>query len=228
MTFLRRFILTVCGNALAAATMLFLPAWAIDWWRAWVFVGLVAFSSAVTMIAVFARRPDLLDERFRPPIQKDQPLVDKVLMVIFIATFAGVIVSIPLEVHHLRLLPPTPIWLSTLGLLLFGAGWLALSLTYAQNAFAAPVVKSQHDRGHRVIDTGVYAFVRHPLYLGTGLIALGMSLWLESLLSTLLTLIPIAVLAVRAVFEERFLVRELEGYADYRERVRWRLLRWVW
>ena len=91
-----------------------------------------------------------------------------------------------------------------------------------------PVVRLQEERHQRVIDTGVYAIVRHPMYTGFVPMAVGPALWLESYTAALLAILPIALLAVRSVFEERFLKRELKGYDAYMERVRYRLISFVW
>jgi protein-S-isoprenylcysteine O-methyltransferase Ste14 len=117
---------------------------------------------------------------------------------------------------------------SSLGLLLFVAGWWIISLAFRENAFAAPVVKHQEERHQTVIDTGVYSIVRHPLYTGTALLLVGMPLWLESYAAAVLASVPIGLLAVRILFEERFLKRELKGYKAYTGRVRYRLIPWLW
>jgi len=96
------------------------------------------------------------------------------------------------------------------------------------NPFAVPVVKLQEERQQRVIDTAIYALVRHPMYTGFLPFAVGPALWLESCAAALLAIVPIAVLAVRSVFEERFLKRELRGYEAYTKKVRYRLIPFVW
>jgi protein-S-isoprenylcysteine O-methyltransferase Ste14 len=91
-----------------------------------------------------------------------------------------------------------------------------------------PVVRLQKERQQRVIDTGVYAVVRHPMNTGFVPMVVGPALWMESYVAALLAIIPIAVLAMRSVFEERFLKRELKGYEAYTEKVRYRLIPFVW
>ena len=96
------------------------------------------------------------------------------------------------------------------------------------NAFATTVVRHQVERGHTVVDRGVYGVVRHPMYAGAVLLLVGMPLWLESYAAALLAGVPIATLAVRILFEEQFLRRELQGYDAYAERVRYRLIPFLW
>ena len=90
------------------------------------------------------------------------------------------------------------------------------------------MVKLQEDRQHAVVDTGVYAVVRHPMYAGCAPLLIGMSLWLESYPAALLSLIPSGFLALRILFEEKFLTQKLPGYAAYTQKVRYRLIPFVW
>jgi protein-S-isoprenylcysteine O-methyltransferase Ste14 len=117
---------------------------------------------------------------------------------------------------------------SSLGLALAIAGGWTAYLALRENAFAALAVKHQEERQHTVIDTGVYSIVRHPLYAGDALVMVGIPLWLESYAAALLASVPIATVALRILFEERFLRRELEGYEAYTQRVRYRLIPFLW
>lgn len=108
------------------------------------------------------------------------------------------------------------------------AGWWIMTLAMKVNPFAVPVVRLQEERHQRVIETGVYAVVRHPMYTGFFPMVVGPALWLESYIAALLAIVPIAVLAVRSAFEERFLKRELRGYEAYTKKVRYRLIPFVW
>jgi protein-S-isoprenylcysteine O-methyltransferase Ste14 len=176
------------------------------------------------MVSVFANNQGLLDERLKPPIQKGQPVADKILVIPLIAAFLDLILFIPRDVFRFRLMSKRATIVSFLGLLLFVARRLIISLSFKENASAAPVVKHQEERRHTVVDTGVYSVVRHPMYMGAVLLLLGMPLWLESYAGALLAIIPIGLLAVRILFEERFLRRELKGYDAYTGRVRLRLI----
>lgn len=117
---------------------------------------------------------------------------------------------------------------SSLGLLLVVAGWWIIALSFKENAFAALVVKHQEERQQTVIDTGPYGTVRHPMYAGSVLLLVGMPLWLESYAAALLASVPVGMLAVRIVVEEQFLRRELKGYDAYTERIRYRLIPFLW
>ncbi|HTR67746.1 MAG TPA: isoprenylcysteine carboxylmethyltransferase family protein [Terriglobales bacterium] len=224
----RRFISAVAMILAMCGAFLFLPAWTLRWWRAWTFIGVMVAAWTVTMFAVFARRPDLLNERFKTRFPKDQPLADKIAVVLLIASYYGLMSFIPVDVFHLHLLPRPAIAVSSLGLLLFVAGWTLISLAFRENSFAVPAVRLQTERGQTVVDSGVYRIVRHPLYAGSVLLIAGMPLWLESYAATVLALVPVAILIVRILGEEKFLRRELTGYAAYTQRVRYRLVPFVW
>jgi protein-S-isoprenylcysteine O-methyltransferase Ste14 len=227
-----KFFLRVIGSVLLGvvsfAALLFVPAGTLRWERAWVIIGVVGAAMAVTMVVAFRDNKELLRERRRGLFQKGQPLADKLVLAPFVATFYAQIICIPLDVWRWHLLPPPGAVWSALGMVMFLAGWMLMTLVFRQNAVAVPVVKYQKERNQRVIDTGVYAVVRHPMYAGAALLLPGLALWLESSASALFSLVPTALLVVRIGIEERFLSRELPGYAEYAKRVRWRFVPGVW
>jgi protein-S-isoprenylcysteine O-methyltransferase Ste14 len=217
----------VCNVAIFGG-LLFLPAGTLDWWRAWVFLGVVFVGAVASTASLYRASKDLLAERFKPPIQEGQPLADKIVVVLLIAGFVGVIVFIPLDVFRFHLMAkPGPV-VSSLGLVLFVLGWWIMTVALRENAFAAPVVRYQQERRQTVIDSGVYGVVRHPMYAGAVLLLVGMPLWLESYAAAMLASFPIGTIAVRILVEEGFLRRELAGYDAYTQRVRYRLIPFVW
>jgi protein-S-isoprenylcysteine O-methyltransferase Ste14 len=208
----------VVFNVAFYALVLFVPAGTLHWWRAWMFL---AVSVAVMAVAIFSILPDnsgLFSERARGVIQKGQPLWDRVLVVLLIVSYVGQIVFIPLDVFRFHLVPKPGEFVSFLGLALYLAGWWIMTLAMKVNPFAVPVVRLQEERHQRVIDTGVYAVVRHPMYAGFVPMVVGPALWLQSYAAALLAIVPIVVLALRSVFEERFLKRELKGYDATRKK----------
>lgn len=224
----KNLITGVIYNLVIFGTLLFLPAGTFDWSRAWVFLGLVIVGTTATMMIVFPGREDLLKERLKPPVQKGQPLADKIIVIMLIAAFLGLIAFIPLDVFRFHLMGKPSALVSSLGLILVVAGWWIISLVFKENAFAAPVVKHQEERQQTVIDTGVYSIVRHPMYAGAALLMIGLPLWLESYAAALLASVPIGILVVRILIEEKFLRRELKGYDAYTKRVRYRLVPFLW
>jgi protein-S-isoprenylcysteine O-methyltransferase Ste14 len=181
--------------------------------------------------AVFSILPDsadLFSQRAKGIIQKGQPMWDKVLVILLVVSYVGQIVFIPLDVFGFHLAPKPGEVVSLLGLALYVAGWWIITLAMKVNPFAVPVVRLQEERHQQVIDTGIYAVVRHPMYLGFVPMVVGPALWMGSYVAALLAIVPIGILAVRSLFEERFLKRELKGYDAYTEKVRYRLIPFVW
>ena len=218
----------VVFNVAFYALLLFAPAGTLHWWRAWVFL---AVTVSVIALAIFSILPDnsgLFSERARGVIQKGQPMWDRVLVILLVVSYVGQIIFIPLDVFRFHLAPKPGEVVSLLGLALYVAGWWIITLAMKVNPFAVPVVRLQEERHQRVIDTGIYAVVRHPMYLGFVPMVVGPALWLESYVAALLVIVPIGVLALRSLFEERFLKRELKGYDAYTEKVRYRLIPFVW
>src|SRR4051794_11899994 len=203
-TFIRRLILSIFWNAGIFGAVLFATAGTFDWWRAWVLVALIAVATVATMLGVLRTRPELLNERFKGIIQKGQPPIDRLLVLLFVFSYGLAIAFIPLDVFQFHLLPKPPIWVSSLGFILVALGWCIIALVFRENAFAAPAVKHQKEREHHVVDTGVYAVVRHPMYSGIMLFNLGIALLLMFYSRSLLNIFPILVLVVLILFEEWF------------------------
>jgi len=212
-------------NVAIFGILLFGPAGTLTWPRAWILLGVIAVAAT---LSVFAIPEDLLNERYKPPIQRGQPVADKVVIVLLLVSFIGTLVLIPIDVFRLHLLPaPGPI-VSSIGLALFAVGWWLMTAAMVENAFAAPVVRHQAERHQHVIDTGPYRIVRHPMYTSVIPFMIGMALWLGSYAAAILAILPIAVLTIRLLLEEKFLRRELPGYEQYTTRTRFRLIPFVW
>jgi protein-S-isoprenylcysteine O-methyltransferase Ste14 len=225
---LRQLITRSVVQLLVLAGLLFVPAGTLDWWQAWVLIGVFLLGTVVSLLDLYPDHKDLLQERLKSPLQKDQPLVDKIVLIPFVVLFFGLFVLIPLDLFRWHLLPQPARPVSCLGLALLLIGWCIVHFSLKQNPYAAPVVKHQQSRRHAVVDRGIYGIVRHPMYAGAIPCMLGIPLWLGSYAGTLLAIILILLLALRIVFEERFLRGRLPGYEAYMRKVRYRLIPWVW
>jgi len=162
-------------------------------------------------------------------MHRNQPTTDKVLLLGVVLTgFVALPMFASLDVFRWHLLsqPAPPV--AYLGLALFALGWGLKSLALRANAFATSVVRLQAERQHAVADTGVYGVVRHPFYVGTVLVLVGMALWLGSYAAAVFAVVPVVFVIVRLTMEERFLHRELAGYTQYAARVRRRLVPGIW
>jgi protein-S-isoprenylcysteine O-methyltransferase Ste14 len=207
--------------------LMFIPAGTLAWPAGWFFLAEFALTSFVMTRWMLRHNPDLLAERMRPLIQRDQKTWDKILMVGLMLLWCGWFVVMGLDAVRYGW-SHVPLWLQVLGALAILVSMYIIFLTVQANTFAAPVVKNQKERGHRVESDGPYATVRHPMYAGALLLIFATPLLLGSWWGLAMVPAIVALLAARAVLEERTLARELDGYAEYAARVRYRLIPMVW
>jgi protein-S-isoprenylcysteine O-methyltransferase Ste14 len=206
--------------------LLFVPAGTLHWPAAWVYLGTVAILGLSCGLWLAKTDPALLAERMHPMMQKDQPAADKKFMLVFglVALLWFVAIGLDKRLHASNIAVPV----QTLGLamLLVSTGFVMWVMR--ENSFASPVVKLQTERGHRVVSSGPYAFVRHPMYSGSVLFFVGAPLLLGSWWGVAMSPLFSVLFAIRARIEERALIAGLPGYADYTKRVRFRLLPGLW
>jgi protein-S-isoprenylcysteine O-methyltransferase Ste14 len=206
--------------------LLFAPAGTLHWPAAWVFLGFMLASALLFGGWLAKNDPALLAERMRSPIRPDQPTADKALLFIFL--LVNVIWFIVMGLDHRVQAPRMPLALQVLGSLILILSSAFIMWVFRENTFAAAVVRVQAERGHHVISSGPYAFVRHPMYSGAALFMVGISLLLGSWWGTAISPIFAILFGVRSRIEERTLTRGLPGYADYAARVRYRLVPGLW
>jgi protein-S-isoprenylcysteine O-methyltransferase Ste14 len=210
----------------AMGAVLFLSAGTLNWPGAWAFLALMVALS-FTMGASLARRdPGLMNERLGPPIQKDQPTADKVLLSVLLLAIFGWLALMGFDFRFgWTTLPVSVQVVGALVLLL--SIWICYR-TLLENSFAAPVVKIQENRGQKVITTGPYSYVRHPMYAGAILFFAGTALLLGSWWGLAAVLVFVVLLVARIQIEEKALRTGLQGYDDYASHVRYRLVPLVW
>lgn len=206
--------------------LLFASAGTLHWPAAWVFLGTMAVLGLVSGLWLARIDPALLAERMNPMMQGAQPASDKIFMVVF--GFAALSWFILIGLERRANVSDMPVALQTLGLLLLVLSTGFVLWVMRENSFAAPVIKIQTERGHRVISSGPYAWVRHPMYSGTILFFAGMPLLLGSWWGLIMAPLFVVLFGFRARLEERALVAGLPGYADYLTRVRYRLIPGIW
>jgi protein-S-isoprenylcysteine O-methyltransferase Ste14 len=206
--------------------LLFACAGTMYWPSAWVFLGTCALLGPLCGWWLYRIDPALLAERLRPVLQKDQPAADKAFMIVFVIAMLAWLAAMGLDrrAHASNV----PIAAQGLGLVLYVASTLFILWVFRENSFAAPVVKLQTERAQRVISTGPYAHVRHPMYSGMVLFFAGVPLLLGSWWGLVMVPVIVALFAIRIGIEERTLRDGLPGYSDYVTRVRYRLLPGVW
>ncbi len=207
--------------------LLFAAAGDWRWPQGWAFVVVFFFGSILFSLWLMRRDPALLAARLGPLSQKGQPLWDKIFLIVFVLVWFGWLALMGLDARRWHS-SDMPAWLNFAGGALVILGFLATMRVFRENSFAAPVVRLQSERAQRVIDSGPYSLVRHPMYASALLYLAGMPLLLGSWFGLLTVPLFIAGLAPRAVAEERMLQRELPGYADYMTCVRFRLIPGIW
>lgn len=200
----------------------------LAWIEAWVFGAWFLALSYGTILYLVRKDPALLEERFRRPGQGNQVGWDRYVVYGLVLGFTAWVVVMPLDARRFAWSPPFPPWLEAAGLALLLASAYLFFRSYADNPYLSALVRFQDERGQRVVSTGVYGFVRHPMYLGGVLMFVGAPLLLGSLWGIVVGLALTALLMARAVGEEALLTRELEGYREYTGRVRYRLVPRVW
>jgi protein-S-isoprenylcysteine O-methyltransferase Ste14 len=221
------------GSALfviAWPALLFMLAGEARWIEGWLFTGWLIGLYATVTIWMYAKDPALLAERRRPVSKASTNIErqDRVLVLLLFLGFAVWIVLMPLDAKRFG-------WTSLFSPRLEGLGGVLLLLSaffffraFHDNTFLSGVTRVQSERKQRVVSTGVYAFVRHPMYLGMVLMFTGGPLLLGSRFGLAVAAAIVLVLAARIIREERLLVDELDGYAEYRRKVRYRLLPLIW
>jgi protein-S-isoprenylcysteine O-methyltransferase Ste14 len=211
---------------LGFAVLLFVPAGTLRWPGAWVFLAFMVVTGLACGGWLAKNNPGLLAERMKSPIQADQPADDKRLLAVFFAVNLIWMIAMGLdERFHPGRMPPA---LQVLGLALLIASSAFIMWVFIVNTFAAAIVKVQSERGHHVISSGPYAYVRHPMYTGGVLFMVGASLLIGSWWGVAISPVFAVLFAVRTRIEERTLTAGLPGYADYASRVRYRLVPGVW
>ena len=209
---------------LAFPVILFVLAGDWRWIEGWLFSVNFVVMCTSTLTYLYFHDPELLKERFGSPIQETQKRWDKVLLMLFFVEFIVWWAIMPLDARRFGWSPAFPLWIKAIGALLLVISSFVLFGALKENTFAAPVVKIQKERGQKVISTGLYAIVRHPMYAGAVLLFLGSPLLLGSIFGLLLGLVMVVTIAVRSLGEEAMLKRELEGYSDYMQKVKWRMI----
>jgi protein-S-isoprenylcysteine O-methyltransferase Ste14 len=212
-------------GVLIVAVTLFIPAGRLDWWQGWAVVGIYAVWSAANALISIPRNPELLIERASR--KKDAATWDTmILSVIGLATLAKHIVA-GLDVRW-EWTAQMPLALQISALVIAALGYALGSWAMASNPFFSLVGRIQEDRGHAVATGGPYQVVRHPAYVGTAVFELATPI----LLGSLWALIPGGLIAlltiIRTALEDKMLHQELSGYAEYAQRVRYRLLPGIW
>jgi protein-S-isoprenylcysteine O-methyltransferase Ste14 len=211
----------------AFGLLLFLSAGTLRWPAGWVFLAGMGGIVLAGSLWLARHDPALFAERLSTGFQSTQKTWDKVFIATMFVLWSGWFVLMALDAARFRW-SHIPVWVQAVGAILIALYAYISYRTLRENTFAAPAVKIQTERGHRVVSTGPYAYVRHPMYAGILLYIIGAPLLLGSWYGLAAAPLTAAMLAMRAVLEERALACGLPGYRDYAARVRYRLIPCIW
>ena len=201
--------------------LIFLPAWSLRYWQGWLLMGLLFVPMFIAGLVMMAKNPDLLRKRLNAKEKEaEQKTVVALSGMLFVAAFilAGLNWRFGWWV-----LPDWAVWVAA-GIFLLS--YLLYAEVLQENTYLARTIEIQENQ--KVIDTGLYGVVRHPMYMATTVLFLSMPLVLASPISFLIMLGYIPVIVMRIYNEEKVLEEGLEGYKEYEKRVKYRIIPYIW
>lgn len=198
-----------------------------NWWEAWTYAAISFFGFILSRVLASRRHPDLLAERSRSMGKEDAKSWDKVLAP---AMALGSIVPLIIAGLDKRYgwTDPLAFNIKILSLIVIVLGYVLGSWALIENKFFSGIVRIQEDRGHHVVSTGPYRFIRHPGYAGSLLVYLVVPMFLDSLWAYIPTILLIGIVFLRTSLEDRTLQAELPGYKGFTHQTRYRLLPYIW
>jgi protein-S-isoprenylcysteine O-methyltransferase Ste14 len=214
-------LIRLLGGFIGMGVIFFLPAGTLNYWQGWLFLGVVIGLVAAMLVYLMLTAPDLLERRMRMRERSQgQPAIIRAgaLLMLLAAILPGLDVR-----FGWSQMPP---WVAIAANGVFVLGYIFFGLVLRENHYASRIIEVE--KGQQVISTGPYMLVRHPMYLALVIMFLAVPLALGSYWAVLPALILPLVLVFRIITEEAFLAKELPGYSEYRQRVRYRLIPGVW
>lgn len=215
---------SAAGLFVVMAGLLFVPPWTLDWWQAWLFLAVYFGGSIVLMLDLAKRDPALLERRMRGGPWAEERLEQKIIMTFASLGFVGLLLIPALDRRYgWSDLPAIAAFAGNALILLGGYGvWRV----FRENSFTSARIELASDQ--RVISTGPYARVRHPMYATALVMMAGIPIALGSLWGLLALVAMMPALVWRMFDEEAFLVSSLPGYTEYKQKVRYRLIPHLW
>ena len=205
-------------------SMLFFPAGTFDYWQAWVFLAVVVLAAWIPTIYLQRKNPVVLERRMRGGPAAETRTAQKVVIAgLYLSLAAMVVVSV---LDHRFGWSPVPTAICLVGDVLVAVGLGVVVLVIIQNSYAAATV--QVEAGQKVVSTGLYGLVRHPMYTGNVIMMVGIPFALGSYWGLVFVVPALIVLASRIRDEEKLLQEELDGYREYTQKVRYRLMPGMW
>ena len=208
-------------GVLLVGVLIFLPAGTLRFFNGWLLMGILFIPMFLAGLVMLFKHPDLLKSRLvAKEKQKEQSLVVKVSGLMFIAGFILAGLGFRLGWYVL------PCWVSVAASITFLLAYVFYAEVLRENAYLSRTVQVQENQ--KVVDTGLYAIVRHPMYAATLLLFFSMPLVLGSVYSLIVFFAYPFIIAKRIKNEEELLEKELDGYAEYKKKVKYRLIPFIW
>jgi protein-S-isoprenylcysteine O-methyltransferase Ste14 len=206
------------------AALLFWPAGTLDYWQAWVFIAVFLVSTLVPSVYLAVKDPAALQRRMKAGPTAETRAVQKLVITGTMLAVVAVLVLSALDHRFGWSQVPTPV--VVIGNVLVAVGLVLAQFVVIQNSYAAATITVETDQ--KVVSTGLYGVVRHPMYVGTLIMLVGTPLALDSYWGLLAIVLALPVLAARIEDEEKLLREELDGYDEYTQKVHYRLVPGVW
>ena len=208
-------------GVLIIGLLVFIPAGTINYFNGWLFMGVLFIPMLFAGIVMMIKNPELLKSRLdAKEKQKEQGLVIKLSGLMFIIGF--IVAGLDYRYNWLQL-PRVGVYIAV-GLFLFG--YIMWGIVLKQNTYLSRTIKVTENQ--KVIDSGLYGIVRHPMYTATIILFLSMPLVLGSIVSFFVFLVYPILIIIRIIYEEKFLEKELDGYIEYKKKVKYRLIPFIW
>jgi protein-S-isoprenylcysteine O-methyltransferase Ste14 len=208
-------------GAVIFGLLIFLPAGSLHYWQGWLLMGILFVPMFVAGLLLMAKNPELLRKRLNAKEEeKEQKSVVALSGMMFVAAF--VVAGLNWRFQWL-VLPDWAVWLAAA---LFLFGYILYAVVLRENTYLSRTIEVQENQ--KIIDTGLYGVVRHPMYTATIILFLAMPLVLASPLSFLIMLLYIPLIAKRIRNEETVLEQGLEGYSEYKQRVKYKVIPYIW
>ncbi|MBR2454712.1 MAG: isoprenylcysteine carboxylmethyltransferase family protein [Clostridia bacterium] len=214
-------ILKFSLGAVLVGTLIFLPAGTFEYFNGWLFMGILFIPMFLAGLVMMAKNPKLLESRLdAKEKESEQSLVVKLSGLMFLAGFIVAGLGVRFGWYTL----PKPVVIASA--IIFLIAYILYAEVLRENTYLSRTIEVQE--GQTVIDTGLYGIVRHPMYSVTLLLFLSMPLVLGSIYSFIIFLVYPFIIAKRIKHEEEFLEKELNGYKEYKQKVKYRLIPFIW
>lgn len=218
--FLQGMIKFFCG-VIVMGLILFLPAGTFKYWQGWLLIGILFVPMFVAGLILMKKNPELLKKRLNAKEEeKEQKIVILLSGIMFLAAF--VVAGLNFRFSWIVL----PMWVSYVSAAVFLAAYALYAEVLRENEYLSRTIEVQEDQ--KVVDTGLYGVVRHPMYMSTLLLFLAMPMVLGSVISLAIMLAYIPIIVMRIKNEEKVLAKGLPGYEEYMKKVKYRIIPFIW